>query len=359
MNKRLIQTFQDIVRIDSVSGEEDEISQYLQKLISKVGISYRVDDYGNIIASIEGTGVPLFFSAHMDTVEPGRNIMAVIKDGYLVSKGETILGADNKAAIAAIIETVYVITEGSIQNRPLEIIFTRSEETGNYGALALDESLIMAKEGYCFDSSQAVGTMVMSSPAYERFELEILGKDAHASRPEEGINALTILSRIIQDFPMGRINEQTVINIGLITGGSARNTVLGRIQCSGEIRSFNEEALNKYKINFENVVSKATKALTADYKLSWVRENGAYVLTNSEAKDFVERTRLLITSIGLEAHESNPWGVSDANIFNDKGLFCMNLADGTEFSHTVEERIKITELEEMHRLMVRLATNES
>lgn len=348
-NKRLIKLFLDLVRIDSPTGEEKEIAEYLVNFVKANSLANEVgkDKHGNVFAKIAGEGEPLFFAAHMDTVEPGRGVKPIVKNGYITSDGTTILGGDNKIAIAAIIETLFQLKEKPGKHRPLEVLFTYSEEVGSLGALNFDYSRFKAKAGFAFDMTKPVGTIITASPYYERFDLEIVGKEAHASRPKEAINALQIFKEFLSRITLGPLDEDSILNIGIIQGGFARNTIPGKMLIRGELRSFNEKKLNKHKQNVINSIEIAIKKYQAKYKLEFVRENGGYKYSAGQYKHIVKK----LENHGFKSDPIYTWGCSDVNIFTTKGLFCLNMGDGGEGAHTTDERIKITQFQELVRLM--------
>ncbi len=351
---RSIQTFFDLVRIDSPTGEEKALVEFLITKLQTLGLSVSQDKYGNVYARLDGDSEGIFFSAHMDTVEPGRGIHPKIYGEYLVSDGKTILGADDKIAIAAILEAIPVILSQS--HKTVELVFTCSEEVGNYGAMEFDYNLLQAKNGYCFDLSQPVGTITIASPFYERFDITLMGRSAHASHPEEAINVLPALSEILQIAPLGKADEDTFFNIGVVDGGDVRNTILGSIMVKGEIRSFTAEGLSATKESFRKNVAKIATKYGINTKEEWVWENPGYKHISEKSRSFITDTEKLIKEIGLKSIITQTAGVSDANIFNDKGLLCLNLGNGGEFAHTTKERIKISELENLIQLMVALVT---
>ncbi len=352
--KSLIQTFIDVVKIDSPTGEEKQMAQYLVTYLRKYADVVKTDSYGNVYARVNGVKDGLFFAAHMDTVEPGRGIKPVIKSGYITSDGSTILGADNKLAIACILETVRQIKEQHIPHMTLELLFTRSEEVNNYGAINFNYSFLKSKKGYCFDRSAPVGTIITGSPYYERFDLKVIGREAHASKPFAAINALAIFNEILNKITLGRIDSDTIQNIGVITGGFVRNTVPGEISAFGEIRSFKEKNLLQAKKRLEVVIAKTVKKYSAKYALDFVRENGGYKHVTPSAKKFISTTENTMRLCKIEPSKEMAWGVSDANIFSEKGLLVINLGDGGKFAHSKKERATIREMEKLVRLMIKL-----
>lgn len=352
--KRLMKHFMSLIAIDSPTGEEEKIANYLVEQLQALGILVQQDAYGNVYARHEGRGDPLFFSAHMDTVEPGRNIKPRVENGYVVSDKTTILGSDDKVGIVAILEMLANLPKNS---RTIECIFTRSEEVGNYGAIHFDYSLLQAKKGYCFDLSQPVGTIASASPFYERFDMTLVGRSAHASHPEEAKNVLPALSEIIAHAPLGKVNKNTYFNIGVVNGGEVRNTILGQVTLKGEIRSFVEEKLQLTKETFRKKTAFIAKKYNLELREDWVLENPGYLHHGKSARQHILQTKKDIERLGFPFQLLQTAGVSDANIFNDRGFVCLNLGDGSEFSHTVQERVKVVELEKLAQLTLALASS--
>ena len=223
--ERLVNSFCDLVRIDSPSGEEDEVSRHLEARLSRLGFQIGRDAYGNVIALEPGES-PLLLSAHMDTVEPGRGIKPSIQGDRIVSDGTTILGGDCKAGVAAILEGLESVAEEGLARRPVQVVFTRDEEIGLVGATNLDYSMISAREAVVFDGNGPVDGITGASPTYMRFDVTVKGRAAHAGvEPEKGLSAIRIASEIIAGLPQGRLDDETTFNVGLISGGSVRNAV--------------------------------------------------------------------------------------------------------------------------------------
>ena len=242
--ERLVNSFCDLVRIDSPSDEEEEVAQHLTARLEKLGLKVERDAHGNVIASTSGD-LPLLLSAHMDTVEPGRGIVPIIEGDRIVSQGETILGGDCKAGIAAIMEGLESVVEEGLPHRPLQLVFTRGEEKGLVGATNLDFSMVRALEAVVFDGNGPVSTITGSSPSYMSFDVRVRGRGAHAGvEPEKGLSAIRIASEIIQDLPQGRLDEESTFNVGLISGGTVRNAVPVEAYFGGEFRSRNTETFD-------------------------------------------------------------------------------------------------------------------
>lgn len=350
--KRLIEIFLNLVKIDSPTGEEEKVARYVLGILKSMKINCFKDKFNNVVARMPGSGEPILLAAHLDTVEPGRKISPIVKNGKIISDGKTILGADNKVAVAAIIEAIAVIKESGIITRPIDIVFTSAEESGNYGAIYLDYSKIEAREGYCFDVSQSIGTIITSSPFYDRLDAQILGKSAHASLPEKGVNALMILSDILKQIKLGRINKNTLVNIGILQGGDARNTVPEKIFLKGEIRSFlqkeQDAQIEKIKKAFKNAVKK----YNGKFKLEFIRENKGYIYADND--ELIIKTKEIILKQKLKPILQSVGGCSDANIFIEKGIKALNLGNGAKNAHTIREEIKISQFIKLTELIISL-----
>ena len=203
--ERLTKTFMDMAAISSPSGKETRMVEYVVARLEKLGISSQQDAFGNVIAKLPGEGQPILLSAHLDTVEPAKGVMPVLEGGIIRSAGQTILGADNKAAVAAILECC----EARKGGRSLNIVFTLSEEAGNQGAWNLDYSLLEARQGFCFDSSKPLGTIISAAPFYDRFDIVLQGRAAHASRPSEALNPLPLLRELLSEVRLGAWDDHT------------------------------------------------------------------------------------------------------------------------------------------------------
>jgi len=358
MTNRLTETFCSIVTIDSPTGFEEPLLDYLVTVLSKLTATVKRDTFGNVYARVEGAGEALFYAAHVDTVEPGRSIKPQIKNGYITSDGNTVLGGDNKIAVACILEFLNRLQETKLRHRPIEIIFTKSEEVGNYGALNFDYSFLQSKEGFCFDCDSPVGTIITGSPFYDRFDIVLRGKEAHASHPEQAINALYLLRDFLVTTQLGIQNNEILVNIGQTKGGVVRNTIPGEISLAGEIRAFQEQYMTYIKTQILEQLEAITKRYSASYKAEFVRENPGYEHTQKNAVSLLNYAKQAMKLVNIKPTRLNTWSVSDANIYNDnKGIKCINLGNGGEFPHSKMERIKMNEMERLVHLMLQLITH--
>jgi len=357
---RLADTFRQLVLIDSPSREEGAVAGWIKRTLKEeIGAEVIEDqsrdqtgsESGNIIARIPGTEkiIPLFFNAHMDTVEPGRGIKIIFKDGIFQSDGTTVLGADDKAAIAILIETVRLLKEHNVPHGPIEFLFTVCEEIGLLGAKSLDPALLDAKAGYALDSSDPE-VLINQAPCAIRFKVRIVGKATHAGlHPELGINAIQVAARALAEVPLGRIDEYTTANVGLIHGGKATNIVPEEVELEGEVRSHNPEKLREVQdqvlgtfhriaLDFKPVENSGLPLIKTeiidDYPLMSVSEGHPLITTAVKAaKGLGRKLRLDMTG-----------GGSDANIFNAKGLATVVMGIGMQNVHTTSEHIRLDDM---------------
>lgn len=350
---RLVKTILEVIKIDSPSGFEDEIGNHLFKIFSKLALRPFYDSFGNLLLNIPGKGRPLLLSAHLDTVEPGRNIKPLIKKGIIKSDGSTVLGADNKVAVASIVEVVRSLCDHQdIVHLPLEIVFTRSEEAGSLGSISLDYNQISAKNGYIFDNANPVGTIIIGSPFYNRFDIKISGQAAHASRPDDAINVLEIFSNAFDISKIGRVSNKTIMNIGTIKAGHVRNTIPGEMVIKGDVRSFLESEVDYYLELFKKSFQQSAKKIKGKVNFSTVRENSGYEYDRNDS--FIQRTGQIIKNINLKPKLIKSWGCSDANIFKDHGIKVLDLGDGSINPHTTNESIAIKDLMKLANLILSL-----
>ncbi len=365
---RLGKTFETLVSIDSVSKEEGRISQEIQRLIAPLASKIIIDragektggDTGNLIVRIDGNRNlrPLMLNAHMDTVEPGRGVKIRYADGVFTSDGTTILGADDKSAIAILLEALWMIKENNLPHGPLELVFTVCEEIGLLGARHLDYDLISSAYGYALDTSDTE-TIVVQAPALNRIDILLHGRDAHAGvDPEKGINAILLASRAIAGLELGRVDEETTCNIGVMEAAGATNIVPKRVRVAGEARSHNEEKLERVTRNivsaFEQVVDEHRRRHAADdlprleatvtnaFGRTFIPANHPVVLTAQRAAANLGRT-LATRSTG---------GGSDANIFFGKKIITAVIGTGMQEMHTLRESIRMSDMVDTLRLLL-------
>ena len=241
-NMHLIDTFFKLVQIDSESGEEERVIQYLKDLFEK-GFQAKcaIDSYGNLIAAVppkkSSRTEPILFGMHADTVKPGKGIEPVLEDGVIRSRGDTILGADDKAGIAEFLEGLRTAE----CHPPLEVVISREEEVGHLGAKNLDASMLRSKMGFVLDSKD-LDTIIIGGPSNMFIDIEIIGKAAHAGmEPEKGISAIKAAGYGIAILKEGWIDEETTVNVATIKGGIVRNSVPEKAELQAQCRSLNHD----------------------------------------------------------------------------------------------------------------------
>ncbi|MDK2822594.1 MAG: tripeptide aminopeptidase [Clostridia bacterium] len=351
--ERIITEFMELVKIDSETRNERKIADHLKITLQQLGLNVVEDNTGskiggnagNLIADLPGKkdGIKILFCAHMDTVQPGKGVEPVLTDGIIKSKGETVLGSDDKAGISAILEMLRVIKENKISCGPIQVLFTVAEEGGLHGAKNLDTELIDADIAYVLDSAGPAGHIVVQGPAQNQLEAVILGKAAHAGMaPQEGINAIQIAARGITRMKIGRIDEETTANIGVIKGGKATNIIPDRVELEGEARSLNKEKLDKQCQHMQDCLLRAAEELGG--KVEVKLELNYPEISLNENEKVIEIAKQAAMNLNLPVSLDKTGGGSDANILNGYGIPTANLGIGMEKVHTTEEFITVENL---------------
>jgi tripeptide aminopeptidase len=364
MNKeRLIQTFIDLVKTDSPSKKEKQIAIKLQGILEKMGFETYFDDAyiptgsdtGNLIARLSGNKnvQAIMLGAHMDTVMPGENINPQIRNGIIKSDGTTILGADDKAGITAIIEGIKYIKENKIPHGDIEVVFTICEEIGLLGAKHLDSSKINSKYAFIFDCSGKVGTVITKGPAEMRINTKIIGKSAHAGlSPEKGISSIQVAAEAINNMKLLRIDEETTANVGIIRGGLATNIVCDLVEIKSEARSLSKEKLAKQVDHMVNCFKKACDNFSA--KLEMHVEESYPGFSIDENDPILDVVKMAMKRSGVEYSPKSTGGGSDANILNGAGIKAVTLGTGMTNCHSTEEYITLESLEKTTILVASL-----
>ena len=355
MQNQLIKTFCDFVKVDSPTTQELIFSTYLKKKMKQLGYTVTQDNRGNLFTSFRGQGEPLLFAAHIDTVEPGRGIVPVIKKGLITSNGKTILGADNKAIVAALFELMRWAKKMKRPLRSFDILFSVGEEAGISGVDTFDFSVTSAKEAICLDASFPVGTIVLSSPYYLRQEMSFMGKEADVSTAHRGKSITAALGHFLQTVPQGMLDKETFCNIGILQGGHATNALLSHVHLSGEIRSYNFTSLKQHARKMKTLLKTTGEKMHCQVLYKETLENDGYTLKISDS--LVKEVRVALKKIVPKSQQVDMhryWGVSDANNLNKKGIRTLNLGYGVKDPHTVRERIAIADIKKVATLLQHL-----
>jgi tripeptide aminopeptidase len=348
---RLVQTFLELVAIDSPAGQEQMIGEDLMKRLAALGGECERDEHGNVIARWpKGSGEWLMLSAHMDTVGKDTGIRPHIHEGVIYSDGTTILGSDDKSGVAAILEVLQSIREEGLSHPPLEVVISVSEETGLQGAKWLDKSKLRARQGYVLDSGGPIGSLVVSAPSQDSLRVTVHGKKAHAgSEPENGINAIRVASEAIAAMPLGRIDPETTANIGVIEGGVATNIVPDEVFVRGEARSRNAVKLEQQTAAMVRAFNEAAAKHGARADIHVTRAYNGYRLASDSP--VVERAARAARRLGLEPVYRESGGGADANVYAEAGIVCSVLSTGMDDVHTPKEHIAITDMVDSARLL--------
>ena len=349
--QRLVEHFISLVKIDSESGNEKAVAEALAEQLGELGfevtklavpgeITNGFNIYGKLAGSLAGS---IAFSSHMDTVTPGNGIEPIIEDGIIRSKGDTILGGDDKSGIAAVMEAIRCIQEQGEAHKTIEVAFTVFEERGMHGAKSFDISKIESSQAIVLDSGGPIGTIITTAPGQQSLKITIKGKPAHAGlEPEAGVNALTVAADAISKMQLSRIDEETTANIGVVQGGQATNIVMPELYIEAEARSLNDDKLAKQVAHMVSAFEESAAKHSASVQIDSTRSYNAYHIADDDPH--VLAIKDIFSAIGIDAMTKPTGGGSDANIFNANGLKTVNLSTGMAKVHTTDEFIAVADM---------------
>ena len=350
--------FLELAALPSPPGEEravaDRVLDYLRALGlepdedgagAKVGSSI-----GNVYARLEpngGGGEPIFLCAHLDTVLPEGPIEPVVGEDEVVrNAGGTILGADDKSAVAAMLEAAARLVEDGRPHAGVELLFTPKEEVGLLGAAAFDAARFEARVGYVYDHAGAIGEIVLGAPFQQKLDVRFHGRAAHAGMyPEEGRSAIAAAARAVADLRLGRLDEETTASVGRIQGGTARNVVPEWCSFAAEARSHDERKLADLVREMVDAVTFAASLEECEVETQVSGLSPGYRFRRDDLP--VRIAAAALERVGREPSYILSGGGADANVFNERGLQCLNLANGMTDIHTPDERIAVADLHEM------------
>jgi tripeptide aminopeptidase len=353
----VVSLFVELAAIPSPPGQEraaaDRVLQELRDLgleADEDGAGAKIGStMGNILCRLPGRqegGTPIFFCAHLDTVPPTGPLDPVVEDGVVRNAGGTILGADNKAAVAAMLEAVRRIVTESRPHAGVELLFTPMEETGLHGAKAFDASRLEATLGYVYDQAAPIGEIIVGAPTHRNVFATFSGQAAHAGMvPEEGRSAILAAARAIVDLRLGRLDEETTANVGIIAGGTARNVVPERCRIEIDLRSQDESKLADLVQETLDTLSYAASTSDCAVEAEVVEAYRGYRFGPDDPP--VQLARAALERCGYPVTLTRTGGGADANVFNAAGLPCVNLSNGMTAIHTPEEHITVADVEGM------------
>ena len=352
----------ELVQIDSHSRKERDVAERIKKYCKEMGAEVEIDDAGervggnsgNVIARFKGTipnAEPIMMSAHMDTVVPGEGVKPVVNGDIIRTDGTTVLGGDDKSGCAVILETIRCLREQNIPHTDIEAIFSICEEVGLLGAKNLDVTKLRSKYGIVFDSDDP-GFLFTKGPSVNHLEFKIYGLESHAGvAPEQGISAIRIAAEAIAAMKLGRIDEETTANIGVIEGGKATNIITNFVRLEGEARSLNEAKLDAQCAHmvkcFEDAAAKyevTVEGRTTKARVESIVEREYSAMDVPDSSKVVQLVISAAARMGLKVQTMASGGGCDANVFNRKGIECANLGTGMRAIHTVNEWLDVKDM---------------
>ena len=341
---QLLKTLYDILALDAVSGHEGKVAVYCLTYLKNLGFDTKTDAKGNVIGYLAGKGEPLLLTAHMDRVPPGKGHTPVREGDILKSDGTTNLGTDDAAGIVIILEAIKSVLESKVSHPPFVVAFTVEEEIGLHGARELDLSVYNVKQGIGYDNAYEAGVLIESGSTYEGFDIEIIGKPTHPGQDlSKGINALKVF--LETDWMIGLSDEEkSRINIGLVSGGTARNVVPGSVKIQGELRSVLDDAgvAKKLRILEENL-KKICDQYGATYTFVTHRHSSSYIVDLTEP--LVVLYKQILEEQGRQLVAKATYVGSDANALRaERNFKIFTLATGVVNEHTGDEWMKVSDL---------------
>lgn len=350
-----VDLFLELAALPTPSGEEQAAADVVLRYLRGLGVEPDEDAFGNVYARLEPTveGTPLFFCAHLDTVPPSGELRPVVEEGVLRNAGGTILGADNKAAVVQMLEGVRRVLVENVPHAGVELLFTRQEEVGLVGAAAFDQTRLRARLGFVYDQEGSIGEIILGAPFAQGLEITFLGRAAHAGMsPDEGRSAIQAASKAIADMRLGRVDEETTANVGVIAGGTAGNIVPDRCSFLAEARCQDEGKLSDVVQEMLDVCAFAASEAECEMQSESRKSYRGYRF--SKRDEVVQLAAGALARCGHEVRYGLSGGASDANVFNEGGLRCLNLTHGVYDFHSPSERIAVADLEAMIDVTVAL-----
>ena len=359
LTSRVVELFLELCALPSPSGKERAVADRVTTYLTDLGLDWDEDDAaarlggdtGNVYCCLPPTndagGTPIFLCAHTDTVPPEAAIDPVVgEDGVVRNAAGTILGSDNKAAVVAMLEAVRRVLEERREHAGLELLFTPQEEVSLRGAAAFDQTRLVATTGFVYDQGAPVGEIVLGSPHGRLLDFRFHGRAAHAGmNPEDGRSAVAAAARAIADFRLGRIDEETSANVGVVSGGTARNVVPEWCTFQAEVRSHDERKATE--LVREMLETAAFAASLADCEVESEVRPSFPGYRFRESDPVVQLASDALAACGFMPSYALSGGGADANVFNARGLTCLNLANGMAEIHTPDEHIAVADLEAM------------
>ena len=356
MPPEVLDLFTELAAVPSPPGEERAVADLVATYVRDCGLQVDEDEAGAEIGSTSGNlytrieptaeGEPLFLCAHLDTVPPTAAIKPVVDNGVVRNAGGTILGADNKAAVAAMLDATRRVLAERRPHAGIELLFTPKEEVGLVGAFAFDHTRLQARTGYVYDQAAPIGVVILGAPFSQSMEVTFHGRAAHSGmHPDDGRSAILAAARAISEMRLGRVDEDSTANVGTISGGTATNIVPEWCTFVAEARSQDERKLADLVQEMQDAVTFAAGVAECDVETKLRKSYRGYRFSKSDHAVVLAADAL--ARCGHSVSYDLSGGAADANVFNERGLECVNLANGMTDIHTPAEHIAVTDLEAM------------
>jgi tripeptide aminopeptidase len=355
----VLDLFTELAALPSPPGSERAVADAVSGYLRDLALDVEEDDAGSVVGSsignllcriephgVDGGGVPLFLCAHLDTVPPKGEIEPTVEDGVVRNAAGTILGADNKSAVAVMLEAARRLLSEGRPHAGIELLFTPKEEVGLLGAGAFDHTRLRASIGYVYDQAAPIGEVILGAPYAHAMTVRFHGRAAHSGMyPEEGRSAVAAAARAIADFRLGRLDEETSANVGTIEGGSAANIVPEWCTFSAEARSHDARKLADVVQEMLDAVAFAASVEECEVETEVKKTYSGYRFRRDDQA--VALAARALSTAGYPPTYALSGGAADANVFNQRGLACVNLGNGMAQIHTPDEHIAVADLEGM------------
>lgn len=356
--ERIVERFIKLVGFDSESGNEKSIGEYLQQELTELGLEVRKDLVGNIYGILKGNSDKdaILFSAHQDTVSPGKGKKAIIHaDGIITSDGTTVLGSDDISGLVGILEMLASIKVDGADHGDIEVLFSVSEEKFCEGIKKFDFDIIKSKKAYVLDLSGSIGRAAVAAPSILTLNITVNGRSAHSGfNPEQGIHAIKIAADAISQIKNGRMDKETTINFGIIKGGIAPNIVPDKVEIQGEIRSMNHEKAQNFSEKIVEVFREAAERAGGNIDAEVIVNIKSY--RTDERSLVVEAYKQACSELEIPVEIVDTFGGSDNNVFAEKGIEGIVISCGMNDVHSVNEFTTIDQLVDSSRVVLKLAT---
>jgi len=352
MAQRMIKQFMEMVQIESESGNEARFLSYLLAEFKKLGAAAKKDAYGNLVAKLPAKNSkskePVLLSCHGDTVKPGQGIKPKLANGVIRSSGKTILGADDKAGIAEMLEALRTARV----RPPVEVAISRQEEVGLHGVKNLDFRLLHARRGFLLDND-TLDTIVIGGPSYFAIDVDVQGRSAHAGmEPEKGINAIAAAAKAIAALRLGRLDHETTANVGVIQGGIIRNGVPASASFLAECRSLKHKKAQALANEMERIIKREVKAAGASVVIK--TDNLCKAVRIAPDAWTVVTAQKALKTVGIKAKTTFITGFTDASIYNNHGIEMAVVGIGARDEHSTEEHIYVADMEKALAMLIEI-----